>query len=1036
MLRPRYRPVQAVVLVLLSALVTACAAFAPLYDRAMQQALVAVDIEQATIVETGLQVTSASITPPVYSQGRSDAPTPPPAPEDLLAQLPAGLLSAYQPPVLGLSANVIRQPAGPRDPGGPLVWLDDQCAHLMLMTGRCPTKPGDVLVSPADARVFELPPGSTVKVDTLEESGPDGPVTPTVALRVVGSYRQLPGDYWFGLVLTGRSGTLDEGPPAILRHDVWLTTRSTLSSDDIPLLANASSSVSLPLDRDRADVDDVEALSATIEHLIASPPSVDSGNPVRTLSGITDTAVDVGSQRAQSRITVPLLMAQLGLLAVVVLWLTLLAATDQRRPEVALARLRGRGRRGAGWLLLSELLPLALLGVPLGAGAAVLGCWWARTSLLPGGAPYELGQGFFLAAALAVVLLTAVTSVAVIRVAREPVDSLLRRVPPRRASWALGVADALVVAAAMTALVAVVTGGLNGPLALATPALLAVVVGLLLAHLSAPLATLCGRRLLARGWLRSGLSVLDAARSPTTRRTITVVTLASALLVFSADAFAVGARNREYAAAQEAGANRVAVVVGSDLADVRAALREVDPSGNQVTPVVTIAPPGDGSTSTVAVEPEAFRRIALFPGNAPPAAAWQALQPPAAPPIALTGARIRVVVRSELSAKAADGSSNPVTVGLALIDDTGQTRVVDLDKGSRTAVVARRVSAYVGCRDGCLLTGVTLEALPGSSMRGTVRLSNLTVGPEETPVPVGPATAWTPVQQSGDGSLVPSSTQADQLTVRVNTSGVPQVELRQASIPRRLPALVTGTVSGALGDSDRLVVSGLDAVQRDALRVGTLARVPASSPGAALVNLDVLQRSSQISPNAAIEIWFAVDDSGRLAAVTRALEARGIALGDSYSLAQTRRPYDESTAAWSLQLAALAGAAGLVIALLMLVILAVTTWRLRSRDLAALRMSGVRGRWITEIACLAPLPAIAVAVVAGTLTGLGGADLALSIVPLFATAPQVSTLDLSTSWFAVALAAVTALVVLALAGALIGRSVALRSRLPRLREPT
>ncbi len=49
MVRFRHRPGQALAIVLLSALVTACAAFAPLYDRAMQQALVDLDLARSTV---------------------------------------------------------------------------------------------------------------------------------------------------------------------------------------------------------------------------------------------------------------------------------------------------------------------------------------------------------------------------------------------------------------------------------------------------------------------------------------------------------------------------------------------------------------------------------------------------------------------------------------------------------------------------------------------------------------------------------------------------------------------------------------------------------------------------------------------------------------------------------------------------------------------------------------------------------------------------------------------------------------------------
>ena len=64
-------------------------------------------------------------------------------------------------------------------------------------------------------------------------------------------------------------------------------------------------------------------------------------------------------------------MAQMGLLLVCVLWLVLVAAADQRRGEVAVARLRGRGSRGARRLLLGETLPPVVVGAPLGALLAV-----------------------------------------------------------------------------------------------------------------------------------------------------------------------------------------------------------------------------------------------------------------------------------------------------------------------------------------------------------------------------------------------------------------------------------------------------------------------------------------------------------------------------------------------------------------------------------------------------------------------------------------------------------------------------------------
>ena len=48
------------------------------------------------------------------------------------------------------------------------------------------------------------------------------------------------------------------------------------------------------------------------------------------------------------------------------------AAVEQRRPEVALARLRGRSREGGSRVVMAELTLTVLLGVPLGVGVALL----------------------------------------------------------------------------------------------------------------------------------------------------------------------------------------------------------------------------------------------------------------------------------------------------------------------------------------------------------------------------------------------------------------------------------------------------------------------------------------------------------------------------------------------------------------------------------------------------------------------------------------------------------------------------------------
>ena len=1034
-MRLRYRPFQVVAICLLAALVTACAGFAPLYDRAMQQALTDLAIDHADQAVVGLQLRAVASDP--RTTFGAHVQTSPPTPDAVLAQVPAAMRDAYLPPVLGYSAVVTvpqgaipAQDAGSRTAStGQLVWRGGACDHVTFASGGCPTGPGDVVVSEADAGNFGLRVGTTFEVPGIPPDTPHA-TPPTARLTVSGVYRQRSGDYWFGVDLTGRSGVVDPVTTQ-LQHDVWLTDRATFTDPSVPPLDGQASTIDLPLDRSDAGIDDVLTLATGIDRL-AGDLRHGTGVFIDVHSGLPFIAQDLRDQTAQSRVTVPLLMAQLGLLSIIVLWLVLLAVTEDRRPEVALARLRGRGRRGARALLLGELLPVALVGVVPGAALALVGAWAARVAVLPGHAPFEVGLPFVVALGLAVVVLTGVTALAVSRVAREPVERLLRRVPPRRTGWSLGVADALVIAGCGAVVVVFATGGLEGPVALAAPGLLAIVVGLVLAHLTTPTASLVGRRLLARGRVRASVSVLDAARSPATRRIVAIVTLASALAVFSADALLVGGRNRASAADQEAGAPLVARVNGYDLAAVRAALDDVDPRAEHVTPVVRVLP-GSGGGGTLAVVPDAFRRVALFPGALTGAAVWDRLRAPEAEPIRVTGTHLTLdVAQSTLVSRRVDGKPSPVTIGLDLVDENGET--LHTTFGQLTGPTAHAsFRTMVSCEVGCFVSTVWASTLPGATIDGHATLRRVVGTPGDDEAALGPAGRWTAYDDPSVGTFEPRTATAGGLTVRVHSGGSDVISMAQNWLPSVVPALTSGPLPSD-SDGDRFKTVGLDGEEQDADRVGRLPRVPGSRYGTTVVNLDAVERGRTISPNASIQLWFADDDPAFLGRVRAALAERDVTLEGTTTLADTRHRYDDSTAAWSLQLAVLVGLAALLIALLVLVVSAVSSWRHRARDLAALRMSGIPRSSIGAVAVAAQLPAVLLGVLAGTVSGLYGAHLALPIVPLFASAPEVSTLDLSTAWGGVATAAAGSVVVLGTGAFLIGRALARRSDVRRLRE--
>jgi putative ABC transport system permease protein len=661
---------------------------------------------------------------------------------------------------------------------------------------------------------------------------------------------------------------------------------------------------------------------------------------------------------------------------------------------------------------------------------ALLGSWVARRWWLPGDPPFELRLPVVAALAVAVLAATLACLLAVGRVAREPVPSLLRQVPPRRTGWALGVADALVIAGCGAVVLVFATGGLEGPVALAAPGLLAVVVGLVLAHLTMPSAAVLGRWLLRRGRVTGAVSVLDAARSPATRRVVAIATIASALAVFSADALLVGERNRDLAAQQEAGAAMVSTVDGVDLPAVREALAEVDPDGRRVTPVVQVSPAAEGAAGTLAVDPDSFRRIALFPGQQVSSADWDRLAPPRVAPVTVTAASLTVqVTDSTLTSELLGGSSYPVTVGVDLVNPEGQTLRSEL--GQVTAAGSARLEATISCLRGCTLTGIWLRSLPQAAFSGSATLRLSAAG---APVPLGSADQWTAYDDPDGGSLAVSDPgRPDALTLAASGAGAEELEVTQGWLPATLPTLVAGPLPpGSAGG--RFLLTGLDGESRAATRAADLTRVPASPRNTFVVSLESASRGTTPLPTDRLTLWYAAADPALLRQVTSALTARGVALVGTTTLSDVRRSYDQSAAAWSLALAALVGSAAVLVALLVLLVGAASSWRFRSRDLAALRMSGVGRRTARRVAVAAQLPAVLLGAVAGTACGVAGAVLAMPLVPLFATAPEVSTLDLGTAWWGVLLAGVVAAVVLGCGSALIGRTLAARASVRRLRE--
>jgi len=1012
------------VIAALAALVTACAVATPLYQRALDQASTQVQLDHAADGATTLELSSVGILPTIYTgEGK---PIPALSARQLEHLLPRSLRPSFRTPIASRSLQVTMPAGTARPTTGSLAWREGGCDHVELVSGRCPAAAGEILVSRADADNFGWTEGTTLPtIEVIPRDALDQAV-PTTVLTVTGVYAAPTSAYWDGWHLTGLSATSpDRG---VVLHDTWITASATYGPAST--WRNPSDQVDLPLDRAHTGVDQLLRIGPAVQTVLDEQRSRPTTSAiVSARSGIPAVARQVRDARDQSRLTIPALMVPLGVLGLVVLWMALGAAVEQRRPEVAVARLRGQGVRGAHAHLLRQLVPLVLAGVPLGLGIAVAASWATRRLLLPGHVPFELRGPVWMALLVAVLAVTTTTVLVSAGLSREPIVALLRRVPVRRSGWGLGTIDAVVVTGAACILGVFATGRLTGPVALAAPAVLALAVGLVLARLLVPVATGVGRRLLGRGSAATGVALLQLARRPGGRATVALLTVSAAILVFAADVVVVGARNRELAASQEVGAPMVATLSGGTVRAAQEALSDVDPHGTRTTAVVVQHPLSTADQTNLFVHPDSFLRVASFADRGAARAALGHLGVAPVEPIKVVGTGLSVTVATD---NFYEESHREVDLDVLLLGHDGVPRSVPLGRlasGTTGTTPATTYAAPVDCADGCILTGWKVETDPGNSGSGRILIGP--VSTDDGPVDLGKRSDWTPTKTEGAGIEAIDAGPAS-LTVFVSNAGSSALVLAHHWIPATLPTVVSGSLPPD-STGRRFTGLGPDGITRPMTAVARLPWLPAATRNATVNDLDLVLRSGMaLGDQAELQVWFREQDQHVLAAVTQALAARHVQVTDVARVSRVRSLLDESAATWSTRLGVLVGLACLVVAALGLAIAAAASWRSRARDLAILRLNGVTARDARRTCLREQLPTVAVAVLAGAATGVLAAHYALPTLPLLPAAPPVDLVVLSTAWGAVVVLTVLTALVLGGVGVVVADAVFRRATMDRI----
>lgn len=947
--------------------------------------------------------------------------------------LPAGFTPAYHQTVRTLQLSSPLQGPGHVEPVVTrIVWREGQCAHLRLVSGRCPHGDGEVIASArTGGPTWGVRVGATVVLpalphDVVAQDGSGFPMPAPAELKVVGLYvpRNVDDRFWYGhdyFDAHPGSGPGGEGPDTI--DDVFVDRGAF---DAASAGTEGLATVDYYLDASRIDRAGVPALRAAVAKAQRTFPLND--NP--TLTTQVDSVLDHATQaRAGLDGGTAAVTIQLLLLAWLVLFEVVLASSESRATEVAIAKLRGLPPRSVAAFALGEPIALILVAAPIG-----LLCGWLATrglasALLTEGVPVRLNAGAFAAAALAVVGGLVAAALATRRLlTRSVLDQWRRAEEQVSRGRTMAVVDVVVAAAAIVTVVALQrhsssTGHPSSALLLG-PALLVLAVALLGLRLLPGTAGAVAGLTRASRHLGTFLATRQVARRAGEHRFAALLAVAAGMAVFSVAANDVVRHNETTRAQQEVGANRVVNVQAGRGVDVDDVVHQVDPQGRWAMAAAAWSPVGGSVGVTIqAVDISRLPHLGYY--DSALATLVPKLSAHVAHSVTLTADAVRATVT-------ASGHFGHATLDVIVADRDGRPTTV---VGPVVSAGTSQLVVPVTCSSGCRLVGFGLDRAAGEflTMTGRWTVSGVEVRTaggswQRTDAQLTAPGAWRGGRTQTQGADHVTSGPAGTTDVFVaEPGGWPSMEI--TDIPRPLPVLLTADATATT--STPPFVNDLTRAQIDLARVATVRRVPRLLGSGGLADLTAARASlpafEQLSRQ---EVWLgphAPPDA--LARLQRA----GLVLGTPDSVREHVRSLRQQGPALALQLFLFASFACTGLALAATVLALAAAGRRRSFELAALRTIGVRRRSLLG-ACLGEqLILLGTGLLLGVVPGLVAARVALPHLAEFADASPVPlTYAPSSLALLVFAASLTLAVVIA---AVVGGVALLRAAAPsRLRE--
>ena len=875
---------------------------------------------------------------------------------------------------------------------GYLAYRPDYCAHLTIVSGVCPDRAGQVIVS---ERMLEAgwpwAIGTTLTLpDEYARPLRGQPPTKPPTLTVVGTYRpeNTTESFWFGVdYFTAHPASFGDTAFA----DAIFCAKGEWDALD------AGTQVTFSFDRivdpSRVRLADVDALRDQIGNLLlvynGSADIGSQGSPLQLRTGMI-AALDASvTERRTIDDEVLLVTLQLVVLALVVLFHVMSTTAEARANDLALAKLRGQNIRQLLRFGFGEPVAVLLSAIPCGIGLAWLAVYaLARSSLAPG---VEVGVTASAVGAslipLAAGLLAA--GLATRRILARPMLEQWRRsgtVPSSSARTALLLdVGAGLVAVALCGWFYATRGGAGDgrPTALLIPGLAAIGVALL----GARLLPLAARRLVTptRASRRIGLFLLvrAVARRTNAVRLGAVVAVAVALSSFAIAAAGVARSNQEPRARAELGAATVLTVQYAAGHDPVTAVNRVDPSGQWATAVARYSA-GTGapiSVPVLGVDPSRFARIAYPAGGSSLADIGAGLAPPAHPVITLTGTRARLTMRTVGLV-----SQRPIKVVLA-VDTSAQRSLQTAEQRLSAGTRGYDIALPPACSTGCALRGIAFVAEPSLvAPTATVLVTGLAVGSSGRLAPVDAALAtigaWQDGSLSESADATPSPTPSGLAVAFHATKDGGVAALAFADTPPTLPVVATEHISARGPERASFMLSDSLGPQADFGVVARTAHLPGLPAGGVVADLAYLRaRLPSLVGEAQWSIW--LGERAPADAISR-LERAGVLLEGRATVAGRVAELGRQGPALALRLllfTALA-ASGLAVGAVCLVMTASN--RRRATEFAALRLLGASpralfGACLSEVAIL-----VGAAVVFGVPTGVVCARLVMPQVPIFA----------------------------------------------------